>query len=1144
MALFPTNAAQVQTFATALYGVAIGSTTMSQVTADIQAAGGLNNALNAYYSASFGSATTASVAATIVANVGLAADANAIAFVTAQLNAAAPTARGAAVIAMLDNFLNTTTGTYAAAATAFNATVANAVSYTGSSNVASGSAPAAISTFALTTGVDNITVSGNAVINATDNAGVATWTGLDVITGTGSNNTFNISSAAAIALPAGATVNGIQTLNAADSNAAITLVTTTGWAGLTQITTNQSSANTTSVTAAATTNVTEIGAIAGAGLTVIGGNNVAVTGTADAITVGFNTVAGGASPVGTITTTNAAAAATQTAVYGGTNVSVSEAGVTTGNVIVGSATVAPTGTVTVSAGAATTATMGTIVITGGTAVNVTETATNTAGAGAAPTMGAVTVNGGAATTSVTVTQSPVATDAAAGTAVAGTLAVTAVTAAPGTQGVAPVTAVNAKAAVTAAVGVTADGLVTIVDKNYNTTSANTISTISLSSYGANSVIQDNALTNLSLSGTAGTLAITNATSGGGATPTANSTLNLTVNNLSGTNTVTDTNNEITTLNVTTGATKSTLAAFADTGLTALNITGSSVLTLSAINGSLKTLSLSGAAGFSDGATTATTGLAALGSALTITNTSSGAFSAALDSTKQTFTGSTGTDTIIIKSTTDATKAIAAGSASNDVLVLEGGAYALTSATASKVTGFEQLSVAANVTGTIDVGVLGTTFNTLNTIGSGTIAFTNTAQNLTLNIPVATTSTSVAYGDGSGATDAITVNLGKSTTTGAVNFGTVVAADANGVGIGTVNLVSNGVNIASGGATASMNTLVLTDNGLSQLNVSGTDSVTITTINEASTQATSLTINNTNTGAKGLTIGTLTDAVLGALTFTGNGATTISTLTDANASTLTITNSGTAVDTISAITASGTLTKLNLNGQIQVGTGLVNDAAGIILSATTGVTVSGATDNQHVAIINTGAAANGATNTYTLGNGNNTITDPTVAGKVVLNLGTGANNVLISTGTQAAPSASTSGYTITFAAHTSTTSAYDLVAVSAGPAGGATTSAPLTVITGLSANDVISIADATSSAQVTTAQQTAINALATEAAAINYASSVNSAQKALAFQYGGNTYIVEDHGAAPAAPAAGDTVVKLVGLHTIATGTTTGILLTA
>ena len=922
MALFPTNAAQVQTFATALYGVAIGSTTMSQVTADIQAAGGLNNALNAYYSASFGSATTASVAATIVANVGLGTDANAIAFVTAQLNAAAPAYRGAAVIAMLDNFLNTTTGTYAAAATAFNATVANAVSYTGSSNVASGSAPAAISTFALTTGVDNITVSGNAVINATDNAGVATWTGLDVITGTGSNNTFNISSAAAIALPAGATVNGIQTLNAADSNAAITLVTTTGWAGLTQITTNQSSANTTSVTAAATTNVTEIGAIAGAGLTVIGGNNVAVTGTADAITVGFNTVAGGASPVGTITTTNAAAAATQTAVYGGTNVSVSETGVTTGNVIVGSATVAPTGTVTVSAGAATTATMGTIVITGGTAVNVTETATNTAGAGAAPTMGAVTVNGAATTTSVTVTQSPVATDAAAVTAVAGTLAVTAVTAAPGTQGVAPVTAVNAKAAATAAVGVTADGLVTIVDKNYNTTSANTISTISLSSYGANSVIQDNALINLSLSGTAGTLAITNATSGGGATPTANSTLNLTVNNLSGTtNTVTDTNIEITTLNVTTGAKKSTLAAFADTGLTALNITGSSVLTLSAINGSLKTLSLSGAAGFSDGATTATAGLAALGSALTITDTSSGAFSAALDSTKQTFTGSTGTDTIIIKSTTDATKAIAAGSASNDVLVLEGGAYALTSATASKVTGFEQLSVAANVSGTIDVGVLGTTFNTLNTIGSGTIAFTDTAQNLTLNIPLTTLSTSVAYGDGSGATDAITVNLGQSTTTGAVSFGTVLAADANGVGIGTVNLVSNGVNIAGGVATASMNTLVLTDNGLSQLNVSGTDSVTITTINEASTQATSLTINNTNTGAKGLTIGTLTDAVLGALTFTGNGATTISTLTDANASTLTITNSGTAVDTISAITASGTLTKLNLNGQIQVGTSL-------------------------------------------------------------------------------------------------------------------------------------------------------------------------------------------------------------------------------
>ena len=69
--LFPTNAAQVQAFAGALYGVQVGSATMAQVTADITAAGGLNNALNAYYTASFGSAKVADVGDTVAANIGL-----------------------------------------------------------------------------------------------------------------------------------------------------------------------------------------------------------------------------------------------------------------------------------------------------------------------------------------------------------------------------------------------------------------------------------------------------------------------------------------------------------------------------------------------------------------------------------------------------------------------------------------------------------------------------------------------------------------------------------------------------------------------------------------------------------------------------------------------------------------------------------------------------------------------------------------------------------------------------------------------------------------------------------------------------------------------------------------------------------------
>jgi hypothetical protein len=228
MALFPTNAAQVQTFATALYGVQVGTTTMAQVTADIQAAGGLNNALNSYYTASFGAATTASVAQTIATNVGLGTDTNAIAFITAQLNAAAPAARGAAVIGMLNNFLNTTTGTYATAAAAFNTTVSTAVAYTGSTNVALGTAnPPVINNFVLTAGIDTFTATSASDVfygviapgSATTLASASSLNDLDTLVGfNGGNNTLklavdNTNAAASFnVIPVGAGISNIPNL--------------------------------------------------------------------------------------------------------------------------------------------------------------------------------------------------------------------------------------------------------------------------------------------------------------------------------------------------------------------------------------------------------------------------------------------------------------------------------------------------------------------------------------------------------------------------------------------------------------------------------------------------------------------------------------------------------------------------------------------------------------------------------------------------------------------------------------------------------------------------------------------------------------------------------------------------------------------
>lgn len=65
MPAFITNAVQVQRFADALYNVAVGTATMAQVTADITASGGLDNALNAYYSSSFTGVPTSTVAGNV-----------------------------------------------------------------------------------------------------------------------------------------------------------------------------------------------------------------------------------------------------------------------------------------------------------------------------------------------------------------------------------------------------------------------------------------------------------------------------------------------------------------------------------------------------------------------------------------------------------------------------------------------------------------------------------------------------------------------------------------------------------------------------------------------------------------------------------------------------------------------------------------------------------------------------------------------------------------------------------------------------------------------------------------------------------------------------------------------------------------------
>lgn len=135
-----TDTVAVQRFAMGLFGVQVGTVTMAQVDKQIDRSS-LSATLNSYYTSAFGGQTTAAVAATLVANLGItgAGVAGAVAYVTAKLNAAAPAARGEAINTILNDFSGMTAdATYGAAAQTWNANVEVAAGYTGDTNVAFG----------------------------------------------------------------------------------------------------------------------------------------------------------------------------------------------------------------------------------------------------------------------------------------------------------------------------------------------------------------------------------------------------------------------------------------------------------------------------------------------------------------------------------------------------------------------------------------------------------------------------------------------------------------------------------------------------------------------------------------------------------------------------------------------------------------------------------------------------------------------------------------------------------------------------------------------------------------------------------------------------------------------------------------------
>jgi hypothetical protein len=184
---------KIARFVGALYGVALNNSTYAAATTEIYARG-FDAVANEVFAADFGTKTTAQVAATVVANLGLtgAAATEGAAYVEGQLNAAAANARGAVIMNVLNLFAGLTSDvTYGAAATAFEARVANAIIYSGATTSVYHGAFTDLSTgtaFNLTTGFDNLVgTSGADIFNAYEQNADTLGTG-DIIDGKGGDD--------------------------------------------------------------------------------------------------------------------------------------------------------------------------------------------------------------------------------------------------------------------------------------------------------------------------------------------------------------------------------------------------------------------------------------------------------------------------------------------------------------------------------------------------------------------------------------------------------------------------------------------------------------------------------------------------------------------------------------------------------------------------------------------------------------------------------------------------------------------------------------------------------------------------------------------------------------------------------------------
>jgi S-layer protein len=701
----------------------------------------------------------------------------------------------------------------------------------------------------------------------------------------------------------------------------------------------------------------------------------------------------------------------------------------------------------------------------------------------------------------------------------------------------------------------ADQNVNIYDvNNSNATPSGTgalgvITNVTIDGLDGTATVYSSNLQNLTVNDvtTAGaTVTVTEGTLASGVT--ASKTLALNLNN-NKSFTLVDTSAKFTTLNVTTGA-KASSVVVTDANLATLNVAGSSVLTLGA--NSATALAVSGAAGVK---TTLNTG----------------------ESFAST---STGTDSVTIGAA--ATAAIAGNKTAAEEITANFAATTTIIGTGGSVSGFNILgnAFAGN---SLNVGSIGT-FTGLDAEANTT--FTNVTAGTALTI--GTTGSTVVYttADTAGATDAVSVTIGGSSNTSALTVAGLTLQDSQYHGIGSVTVVSND---STAGAQQIITSLY--DANLSSLTVNGNAGLEIQGTTTLASAA--LTITGNETGTSGILIDALSGSSSSALktvtvagsdavaltsltetgtSFTANDSATaavgIATLVDSSATTETFTNTGTKDLTIGNTAHTGAaVATLNLNGAVIYRA----TADGV----TSGITVTGGTDNDAVNLTLNGGTAASKTNSIILGNGNDYVHFTTVAGDSSatnnVQLGNGNNDVADTVVAELATQNLTVGNgnnIIDYSAETSTT---ESITITAGTGQNTikvgATNASITVgshvladtfqvgnlssvttaysaITGAAANDIVNFGvdignTVTVAAQTTTAASPQLLTSWITAAATAAGAAAGAGAGAGWFQFQGNTYIVEQNHAASI-----DTVVELVGTHTLtaAATATSGVVL--